>query len=124
MNRALAKLCRHHCKFAVQAQLVALPRACHGKGGCHFCTRIQAAVAGRVTGPARLRQPTVPAVSVLQGLLMGIISTCMQAGFHHTASAGIDLLNLWPAVASINPLQFRMEPDSARQVGVGGVGWW
>lgn len=57
-----------------------------------------------------------------QGLLLGIISTCMQAGFHHTASAGIDLLNLWPAVAGVNPLQFRMEAGAARQVREGGAG--
>jgi hypothetical protein len=49
-----------------------------------------------------------------QGLLSGLLSTCMQAGFHFTAAAGIDLLNLWPAVAGVNPLQFRM---SAEQVG-------
>jgi hypothetical protein len=40
----------------------------------------------------------------------------MQAGFHHTAAAGIDLLNLWPAVASVNPLQFRLAADQARDV--------
>eukprot|EP00775_Hariotina_reticulata_P004430 gene4430-4685_t len=51
-----------------------------------------------------------------QGLLTGLIATCMQAGFHHTAAAGIDLLNLWPAVASVNPLQFRMAADQARDV--------
>lgn len=51
-----------------------------------------------------------------QGLLSGLISTVMQAGFHFTASAGIDLLNLWPAVAGVNPLQFRMSPE---QVGAG-----
>lgn len=40
----------------------------------------------------------------------------MQAGIHHTLASGIDLLNLWPAVAAVNPLQFRMQADQARDV--------
>lgn len=40
----------------------------------------------------------------------------MQAGIHHTLAAGIDLLNLWPAVAGVNPLQFRMPGGQARDV--------
>ncbi|WIA20334.1 hypothetical protein OEZ85_006165 [Tetradesmus obliquus] len=51
-----------------------------------------------------------------QGLLGALLSTCMQAGLHHTAAAGIDLLNLWPAVAGVNPLQFRMGAEQARDV--------
>jgi hypothetical protein len=71
-----------------------------------------------------------------QGLLSGLLSTCMQAGFHFTAAAGIDLLNLWPAVAGVNPLQFRMSAEQVGETGGrairylqrlsygGGLVWW
>eukprot|EP00877_Chromochloris_zofingiensis_P013700 jgi/Chrzof1/8584/Cz03g16120.t1 len=40
----------------------------------------------------------------------------MQAGYHHVANQGVDILNLWQAVAAINPLQFRVPAEQARDV--------
>ena len=39
-----------------------------------------------------------------------------QAGFHHTLASGVRVLNLFDAVASVDPLQFRMSPPQGREV--------
>jgi hypothetical protein len=52
----------------------------------------------------------------MAGLLSGLVATLMQAGYHHTAAAGVDVLNLWSSVAAVNPLQFRLGMEQARDV--------
>jgi hypothetical protein len=52
----------------------------------------------------------------LTGLVSGLVATCMQAGYHQLKALGVDVLNLWPSVAGVNPLNFRVPRDQARDV--------
>ena len=52
----------------------------------------------------------------MAGLVSALVATLMQAGYHHTAAAGVDVINLWSSVAAVNPLQFRLSMEHARDV--------
>lgn len=50
------------------------------------------------------------------GLVNGLVATALQAGFHHTLRSGVRVLNLFDAVANVDPLQFRMSLAQGREV--------
>jgi len=52
----------------------------------------------------------------LNGLVNGLVATALQAGFFHTLRSGVTVLNLFDAVANVDPLQFRMSGTQGRDV--------